>query len=202
MTPQNGYGTHSKRTADTDARCEHGLRGNHLADGSLVAGRSHLSGCFWLFAPKFWEVVWPTNCHFALKWMQLKWCRQSIDGGDTQTLLVGKKILNLMHPQAVGTEKFHNFTYLVKLSLPSILHWPSLERITACRLAEVTFFMLEVTFFETGVTFFDCKTLLTSFWKYLVTNVNNSDESREDICICICSVSVSSKKLRLVYSSH
>ena len=27
-------------------------------------------------------------------------------------------------------------------------------------------------------------------------------ECREDVCICICSVSVSSKKLRLVYSSH
>ena len=27
-------------------------------------------------------------------------------------------------------------------------------------------------------------------------------ERREDVCICICSVSVSSKKLRLVYSSH
>ena len=24
---------------------------------SLVARKSHLSGCFWLFAPKFWEVV-------------------------------------------------------------------------------------------------------------------------------------------------
>ena len=37
--------------ADTDARCEHGLRANHLAEGSSVTRLSHLSGCFG-FLPK------------------------------------------------------------------------------------------------------------------------------------------------------
>ena len=32
-----------------------------------------LSGCFWLFAPKFWEVGGPVNCHFVLKGIQLPW---------------------------------------------------------------------------------------------------------------------------------
>ena len=38
--------------------------------------------------------------------------------------------------------------------------------------------------------------------QWLLLHFDRNQESREDVCICICSVSVSSKKLRLVYSSH
>ena len=40
----------------------------------LVARWSHLSGYFWLFAPKFWEVVGTYKLSFCSKGMQFQWC--------------------------------------------------------------------------------------------------------------------------------
>ena len=48
---------------------------------------SHLSGCFWLFAPKFWEVVGTYEWYFC-SFMNAAWVLGTIRGGeDTQTLL-------------------------------------------------------------------------------------------------------------------
>ena len=40
---------------------------------SLVARLSHLSGCFWLFAPKVWEVFWTFVWYFVILRMQVQW---------------------------------------------------------------------------------------------------------------------------------
>ena len=48
---------------------------------------SHLSGCFWLFAPKFWEVIHTYEWWFCSK-MNAAWMVGTvIGGGDTQHLL-------------------------------------------------------------------------------------------------------------------
>ena len=44
----------------------------------IGGSRSHLSGCFWLFAPKFWEVVGPMNG-------TLSYYEYYLSGRDTQT---------------------------------------------------------------------------------------------------------------------
>ena len=108
----------------------------------------------------------PTNYHFALKWMQLKWW------GHLNPTSWLKRNWTLCTLRQMGREHFCNLTKLPGASAPNILHWPSLETITVRRLAKATFFMIEI---ETGVTFFDCKALLASFWTCHVTNVNNSD---------------------------
>ena len=41
-----------------------------------------------------------------------------LGGGDTQTLLEGKKKLNFMHLQAVGTPKLSDFPELYSASAP------------------------------------------------------------------------------------
>ena len=57
----------------------------------LVARSSHLSGCFWLFAPKFWEVVGTYELLFCSKRNAALVVLTMLGGGDTQTLLDGKK---------------------------------------------------------------------------------------------------------------
>ena len=52
---------------------------------------SHLSGCFWLFALKFWEVVGTYRLSFCLKRNAASVVPTMLGGGDTQTLLDGKK---------------------------------------------------------------------------------------------------------------
>ena len=45
----------------------------------LVARKSHLIGCFWLFAPKFCEVVGTYEWYFVILWMQVQcWGYQTL----------------------------------------------------------------------------------------------------------------------------
>ena len=98
----------------------------------LVACYSHLSGCFWFFVPKFWEVEGTYKFPFCLT-MNAAWVVWTIiGGGDTQLLLIGKKKLNFMHLGWWGCKNFVIFpssqvlllvphtSHLVKLSLPNI----------------------------------------------------------------------------------
>ena len=62
---------------------------------------------FWLFVPKFWEVVGT---------YKLLVCSQKasvvltmLGDRDTQTLLDGKEMLNLIHLQVVVMQKLSNF---------------------------------------------------------------------------------------------
>ena len=68
----------------------------------LLACKSHLSGCFWLFAPKFLEVMGTYKLSFCWKRNAASAVLTIWGGGDTQTPLGGKKILNFMCLQAVG----------------------------------------------------------------------------------------------------
>ena len=60
--------------------------------------KSHLSSCFWLLTPKFWEVVRTYELSFCLK-MNAAWVVWTIiSGEDTQTLLSG---IHCIHAQVV-----------------------------------------------------------------------------------------------------
>ena len=63
----------------------------------LVARKSHLIGCFGLFAPKFCEVVGTYEWYFVILWMQVQcW--------GYQTLPYAKKIvLKVLHSQGTST---------------------------------------------------------------------------------------------------
>ena len=101
--------------------------------GSLV---SHLSGRFWLFAPKFWEMAETYKWWFCSK-MNAAWVVGTItDSGDTQTLLAFKKKLYFCHSQMAGMQKvwaqalaprrepscWHPRSHLVELPLLDIYH--------------------------------------------------------------------------------
>ena len=73
---------------------------------SLVARSSHFSGCFWFFAPKFWEVAEVYKLFFSSKRNATSVVLTMSGGGDTQTLLDGKKKL---HTQVVGMQKLSDF---------------------------------------------------------------------------------------------
>ena len=163
MTPENSYGTHSNR------HCWYWR--------SLWTWLKNESFSRWLVWALTFGRLWkgPTNCHFALKWMQLKWWGHSNPTSWLKTnwtlCTLRQWEQNIFSISPSSQVPVPIMSHFVKPSLPNILHWPSLEKITACRLAEVTFFMIEI---ETGVTFFDCKALLALFWTCHVTNVNNS----------------------------
>ena len=67
------------------------FQATHSEMKSLMARKSHLSGCFWLFAPKFWEVVGTYKLSFCPKRNAASVVLTMWGGRDTQTLLDGKK---------------------------------------------------------------------------------------------------------------
>ena len=85
---------------------------------------SFLSGCFWLFTPKFWEVMGTYKWYFVTLWMQIEWL-----GHSKNPTCCNWICLNFLHSQVVGmlehcscilvllTSKSH----LVKLSQHLIL---------------------------------------------------------------------------------
>ena len=100
--------------------------------------RVTLVGCFWLFAPKFWEVAGTYRsffCHSMNAWMQVQWWRyHEVVGPSNPNYMLKKRIyLNLLHSKVMRTENFGHerscpllaltlapTTHLVKLSLPNI----------------------------------------------------------------------------------
>ena len=63
---------------------------------------SHLSGRFWLFAPKFWKVVDTWHSMNTGSEMGIPW-----DDRDTQSPILFKRIcLNFLHSQAMGMQNF------------------------------------------------------------------------------------------------
>ena len=66
--------------------------------------------CFWLFAPKFWEVVGTYELSFCWRRNAASMVLTMLDDRDTQTLLDGKKNLNFMHSQVVGMQKTFLFS--------------------------------------------------------------------------------------------
>ena len=79
-----------------------------------MARSSYLNGCFWLFVPKFWEVVGTYKWYFSFYE-----CRFS--GGDTQTLPYAKEFVWTLYSPAAGIQNFRGehlcLSHLVKLSL-------------------------------------------------------------------------------------
>ena len=73
---------------------KHSFINKTLFGGSLESP----SGCIWLFAQQFWEVVGTYEWWFCLK------IKSSLSGGGTQTLLAVKKFI-LSHSQVVETQK-------------------------------------------------------------------------------------------------
>ena len=67
-----------------------------------------LSVCFWLFAPKFWQVLRTYKLSFYLKRNAASVVLAILGGGDTQTLPDGKK-MNFMYSQVVGMPKLSDF---------------------------------------------------------------------------------------------
>ena len=50
--------------------------------------QSHLSGCFWPFAPEFWLVVGTFKWYFVILWMQVEWWRHSEMVGTLKSFLL------------------------------------------------------------------------------------------------------------------
>ena len=76
---------------------------------------SHLSGWFWLFAPKLWEVMGTYEWHFIILWMQVQWW------GHSNLTLCKRICLNILHSQAVGWKHFGLRTHTISHSRAWVL---------------------------------------------------------------------------------
>ena len=94
-----------------------------LNRGLTGVSESHVSCCFWLFAPKFWEVMVIYECYFVTLWLQVEWWGHSEVVGIPAVIEKnwlfcthrwwGYKNISLPHARARATWwNFHNFLKL------------------------------------------------------------------------------------------
>ena len=75
-----------------------------------MARSSYLSGCFWFFALKFWEVAGTYKLLFCSKRDAASVVLTMLGSGDTETLLDGKEYFELHALAGSGDTKTFQFS--------------------------------------------------------------------------------------------
>ena len=119
----------------------YGISINHITFRRLTfchwdffgGSETHFSGCFWLFAPKFWGVGGTYECHFVVFLLHIEWW------GHSNPACCNRKNLNFLHSQVVEHKNISltpvpeppgkNFTIFCLIGYLSfvILFWSPIE---------------------------------------------------------------------------